>query len=271
MLLVADGRNFAVRGQLPLEFRVEVTNIILKMFGNVPGNQFNAVVGTVYGVLVVELTLDVGFLLVAEAVGDAFKPGVNSFLVDVQFRLALFIQEWAHRFILHRPLHGIGMDDGAEFADGFFLSQQRRAGKGDVGRIGQGRAHALVCSALLAAVPFVHQHDDIFTGVMTFLELGCGIEFLDQGENNAFDTLADAQGKIAPGFGFGFFCALAGNGSAIGPGILKGSCQLFSRSTRSVTTMIRHCAKAGCSSKALHKKTMVRDLPEPVVCQMTPP
>ena len=44
-----------------------------------------------------------------------------------------------------------------------------------------------------------------------------------------------------------------------------------SRSTRSVTTTIRHCFRLSCRISALLKNTIVNDLPEPVVCQITPP
>ncbi|MNL14566.1 hypothetical protein D3C87_1355110 [compost metagenome] len=44
-----------------------------------------------------------------------------------------------------------------------------------------------------------------------------------------------------------------------------------SRSSRSVTTMKRHSCSALTSSSALVRNTMVKLLPEPVVCHTTPP
>ena len=44
-----------------------------------------------------------------------------------------------------------------------------------------------------------------------------------------------------------------------------------SKSTRSVTIITRHCARASSHIRAFDKNTIVNDLPLPVVCQITPP
>lgn len=61
-----------------------------------------------------ELALQVAALGITEVAGDLVEPAVDGLFVDVQFRHALFVEQWCHGFVLHRTLHGVGVDDGAE-------------------------------------------------------------------------------------------------------------------------------------------------------------
>ena len=107
-----------------------------------------------------------------EAFGNALKPPVDGAVVYINIRNPLFIQQRRHRFILYCSLHGIGVDDGAEFIGGLIVFQQWRPGEGNERRIRQRQLHANMVFAALATVAFVDQHDHIGAVVMALWQLG---------------------------------------------------------------------------------------------------
>ncbi len=97
------------------------------------------------------------------------------------------------------------MDDWAELAGGFFIFQQRRAGESDVCRIGQCLLHALVCLAAVAAVAFIHQHNQVGRIVAALRQFGCRVELVHQGKRNTFRAAAYTLGQIEARQGAAFF------------------------------------------------------------------
>ena len=59
------------------------------------------------------------------------------------------------------------MDNGAEDIGRFIGLEQRRAGKGDIGRIGQGLAHTLMRFPAMTAVAFIYQNNEVGARVST--------------------------------------------------------------------------------------------------------
>ena len=64
------------------------------------------------------------------------------------------------------------MDDGTKLVGGLVILEQRRAGKGDKGGIGQRPLHADMVLAPLAAVALIDQHDEIRALVDALRQLG---------------------------------------------------------------------------------------------------
>ncbi|MNJ38868.1 hypothetical protein D3C77_337260 [compost metagenome] len=64
------------------------------------------------------------------------------------------------------------MDDGAKLVGGFVILEQRRAGEGDKGGIGQRLLHADMVLASLTAVALIDQHDEIRALVDALRQLG---------------------------------------------------------------------------------------------------
>ena len=150
--------------------------------------------------------LEVGLLLVGKRAGDALEPRVDSLFVHRKVRHALFVQKAHHGFILYSLLHGVGVDDAPEnlLGAGLLLHEQGCTGKRDERRVGQGLPHELMRFAVLAAVAFVHQHDDIRAGVAAFLELGRALKLVDDGEKDALRAFAYRLRERAAGAHAGF-------------------------------------------------------------------
>ncbi len=206
--LVADRIEFAVGGHLA--FQAQGFDVLVVMRGNVPGDQFETVAGAVDRALASERLLQVAALRLGQPGGDLVEPAGHCGLVDVQFRHALLVQQRRHGLVFHRALHRIGVQDRAEFVGGLLVLQQRGAGEGQVGRIGQRLAHAFVGFAAMAAVALVHQHDQVGRGVAALGQLGGGGELLHQREGDALVALADALGQVAAGSGLAALAVLAG-------------------------------------------------------------
>ena len=118
ILLVLDGRGFAVASQLPFELIIDVFD---KVVGNIQCNQPDPILGTVDLPLLGKLALEVGFLLLVQPFGDPIKPAVDGPLVHIQIRNALFIQQRGNSSVFYRTLHGIGMHDRTEFVGGLVV------------------------------------------------------------------------------------------------------------------------------------------------------
>lgn len=171
------------------------------MRGNVPGDEFDAVGRPINGALAGELLFQIRALRVRKPGGDLVEPARDRRLVDLQFRHAFFVQQRGHGLVFDCALHGVGMQDRAELVGGFFVLEQRGACKCQIGCIGQRLAHALVGFAAVAAVAFIHQHDQVGRGVVALGQLGGGGELLHQREGDALAALADAARQIAAGRG----------------------------------------------------------------------
>ena len=167
------------------------------MGGHVPRNQFNAVGCAVDSAFLGKLLFQVGALRITQVGRDLVKPAVHSLFVDVQFWHTLFVKQGGHGFVFYRPLHGVSVHDGAKLVGRLFILQQGRSGEGNVGGIGQGLFHALVRLAAVAAVAFVHQHDQVGRIVVTLWKFGRRAELVHQGEGDALCAAANALGQIA--------------------------------------------------------------------------
>lgn len=121
MLLVTDCRYLAVGGELTFQARGNFPDVFAEMAGYIQRYAVQTVVGLVDLVRIGEPALDVGFLPIGQTVGNGVEAVVNRLLVDVEAGLAFFVKEWDDRLVPHRLLHGIGVDDGAELVDGFFV------------------------------------------------------------------------------------------------------------------------------------------------------
>ena len=114
---------------------------------------------------------------------------------------------------------------------------------------------------------------DVGRIVVALRQARAGGELLHQREGDALGALADAPRQVAARSGP--CCARLPCCVAIdepkAPPVMKLRASWCSRSSRSVTTTTRHSLSASCSSSALVRNTIVKLLPEPVVCQTTPP
>ena len=197
--LVADRIQLAEHRHLPFQAQAQLLDVLAEMAGNIPGDQLDAVGRTVNRPLVGEFLLQVGALGSGKPGRDLLEPAVHRVLVNRQLGHPLLIEQRRHRFILHRLLHRVGMDDGAELVGRLLLLQQRRAGKSHVGRQRQGFFHALMRLAAMAAMAFIDQHDQIRRRVVALRLARGGGELMDQRENDALGALADALGQLPAG------------------------------------------------------------------------
>ena len=181
------------------------------MRGDVPGDQLDAAGRAVDGALLGVLLLQVSLLRIRQAGGDLVEPTAHCVVVDGKLGHALFVEQRRYRLIVDSTLHRVGMHDGAELAGGLFVFQQWRASKGDVARVRQSAAHALVHLAALAAVPFIHQHDQVRRNIPALGQLARGVELVYQREEDALGPGADAARQLAAGGDLAAFALLAGS------------------------------------------------------------
>ena len=94
--------------------------------------------------------------------GVTLEPAVELGLVEFQFDHAPFVEQRHDGFVFHRLAHGVFVDEAAELGGGVFLALgERRAGEADVAGAGEDLAHLGVDRAVLAAVAFIDQHEDV--------------------------------------------------------------------------------------------------------------
>ena len=90
--------------------------------------------------------------------------------------------------------------------------------------------------------PFVDEHDHVRRVVAAPGQLGRRVELVDEGTCDPFGPLADALGQVTTGQGAAAFAIpLHGDAGPKGPPVMKlRQLSWVSRSTRSVTTTMRH-------------------------------
>ncbi len=91
MLLIADRRQLAVRRHLPLQPHLQRLDVVVEMRGDVPGDQLDAVVGTVGRAFLRILFLQVRLLLLGQRAGQPLEPVVDGLCVHRQLRPPLLI------------------------------------------------------------------------------------------------------------------------------------------------------------------------------------
>ncbi|GCD56017.1 hypothetical protein NBRC3222_1354 [Acetobacter pasteurianus NBRC 3222] len=89
------------------------------------------------------------------------------------------------------------MDDPAKTVGGLAAFEQRRAGKGDEGGIGQRMLHAGMVFTALTAMAFIHQHNDVRAVIMTFGIAGGSVELVDEREDDPLLPMPDLLGQTA--------------------------------------------------------------------------
>ncbi|GCD56016.1 hypothetical protein NBRC3222_1353 [Acetobacter pasteurianus NBRC 3222] len=83
------------------------------------------------------------------------------------------------------------MDDPAKTVGGLTPFEQRCAGKGDEGGVGQGVLHAGMVLTALTAMAFIHQHNDVRAVIMAFGQSGGSVEFVDEREDDPLLPMPD--------------------------------------------------------------------------------
>ena len=81
MLLVTNGAQLAVTGDLAFKPQLQLLEVLIKVNGNIPGDEFDAVVGLVDRTLGGEFLFQVGLLFFSQACGDLVEPVVDGFLI----------------------------------------------------------------------------------------------------------------------------------------------------------------------------------------------
>ncbi len=121
IFFIADGIQLVMRGDLSLQARIQLLDVLAEMYGNVPCDQLDSVGGTMDRALVGELVLEIHLLSFRESDRDPVEPAIDRRLIDRQFRHPLFIQQRHHGFIFHSALHGVCMHNRTEFVGGLFI------------------------------------------------------------------------------------------------------------------------------------------------------
>ena len=118
-------------------------------------------------------------LRLRQAAGGLPEPEVDIFFVHLLLDKAPLIDQGDNRAILHAVPDGVLVNQPAEPGHGvLFAFHQRRAGEADVAGVGEYAAHPGRHEAVVGAVAFVHEHEDVAGGVFDLLPLD-GVELVD--------------------------------------------------------------------------------------------
>ena len=196
MLFVANGCCLAFRGHLAFQAELELLEVLVEVNRDVPGDEFNAGIRAIDRAFLCILLLEIGFLLIRQAGRNLVEPVVDRLGIDRQARLPLLVKQRRHGAVFNRALHCVGVHNGAELIRRLVVLQERCSGKCDVGRVRQRFTHALMILATLTAVALVDQHDQVVGRVEAFRLFRCGVELVDDAEDDAFRALADAPREI---------------------------------------------------------------------------
>ena len=199
VFFVFERHQFAGGGKLG--FETGALKVGFVVFAEVVGNLGDALFGLVDGFGAAEFALEVGLLVVGQALGDALEPGVDNRLVDLEFGHAAFVEQGHNRLVFDGAAHTVGVDNAAEFERGGFLFfEQGRASETDVAGVGKNLAHANVDAAILAAMAFIDQDKDVGVGIGNF-PFGDGLEFVDDSGDDIGGAMPDEFDQVFARFG----------------------------------------------------------------------
>lgn len=206
----SDGFLFTGSGQLA--FETGALPLLGEVLRYIPGDEVEAAVEPVEFVFGGELAFEVCFLLIGHAGAERLEHGVHRLGVHILEDVTAFVEERDDSLIGHGIADGVGrLDEAAEAPGGvLLLLHERSSGEANEAGVGERLLHTDVGLAVLAAMAFIHEHEDI--AVQVAEEAGAGgrrSELVEDGGDDADTVVSEKFLEMATGLGlYGIFAAL---------------------------------------------------------------
>ena len=128
---------------------------------------------------------------IAQFFGYLAEPQIDIFLVYVLFYESTFVYQRNDRFIFNAVFNGVFVDQFAKTRKrAFFVLHQRSTGETDITGVGKDGAHFGGKRAIVGAVAFINQHENI-TGIVFQAAAFNRVELVDDRRDHVKFTAVD--------------------------------------------------------------------------------